>query len=92
VHIYIRTRWSWRALLRRSLSLIVCDMFIVSMACVRSCHRHNELTYNACLACFSMWVQHGVCLTVVEEEKKDQIHDQNDDESNLYLSSKDIRD
>jgi hypothetical protein len=82
------------ALLRRShlLSLIACDMFIVSMTCVWSCHRHNELTYNTCLTRFYMWVQHIVCPTVVEEEKKDQIHDQNGDEPNLYVSSNDIRD
>jgi hypothetical protein len=39
-----------------------------------------------------MWVQHVVCPTVVEEEKKDQIHDQNGGEPNLYVNSKDIRD
>jgi hypothetical protein len=67
-------------------------MFIVSMAYIWSCHRHNELTYNACLTRFCMWVQHIVCPTVVEEEKKDQIHDQNGGEPNLYVSSKDICD
>jgi hypothetical protein len=50
------TRWSWHALLRRSqlLPLIVCNLFIVSMACVWSCHWHDELTYNACLARLSI--------------------------------------
>jgi hypothetical protein len=67
------TRWFWRALLRRSqlLSLTVCDLFIVSMACVWYCHTHDDLTYNACLAHFYIWVQHIVYPTVVEEEKKD---------------------
>jgi hypothetical protein len=37
-------------------------------------------------------VQHVVCLTVVEEEKKDQIHNHNGGETNQYVSSKDIRD
>jgi hypothetical protein len=41
---------------------------------------------------FCMWGQHIVCLTVVEEEKKVQIHDQNGSEPNRYMSSKDIRD
>jgi hypothetical protein len=39
-----------------------------------------------------MWVQHVVCPAVVEEEKKDQIHDQNGGEPNRYVSSKDIHD
>jgi hypothetical protein len=38
-----------------------------------------------------MWVQHVVCLVVVEEEKKDQIHDQNGSEPNLCISFMDIR-
>jgi hypothetical protein len=53
------------------------DMFIVLMACVWSCHRHDKLMYNAWLACFCMLVQHVVCPAVVEKEKKDQNHDQN---------------
>jgi hypothetical protein len=90
----IYTRWSSRAPLRCSqlLSLIVCDQFIVSMACVWSCRRNDELMYNACLAGFCMWVQYVVCPAVVEEEKKDRIHDQNSGETNWYMSSKDIRD
>jgi hypothetical protein len=90
----IHTRWSWHVLLRRFqlLSLIVCDLIIISMACVWSCHRNDELMYNACFACFCMWVQHVVCPTVVEEEKKDQIHDQNGSKLNLCMSFKDIRD
>jgi hypothetical protein len=59
-------------------TLIVCDMFIVSMAYVWSCHRHDKLTYNVCLARFCMWVQHVICLTVIKEEKKVQIHDQDE--------------
>jgi hypothetical protein len=47
--------------------------------------------YNACFACFCMWVQHVACPTVVEEEKKDQIHDQNGSELNRCMSFKDIR-
>jgi hypothetical protein len=62
------------------------------IACIWSCHRRDELTYNACLAHFCIWMQHVVCPTVVEEEKKDQIRDQNDDKPNRYISSKDIRD
>jgi hypothetical protein len=38
-----------------------------------------------------MWVQHVACLTVVEEEKKDQIHDQNGSEPNRCMSFMDIR-
>jgi hypothetical protein len=41
---------------------------------------------------FCMWVQHVVYPTVVEEEKKDQIHDQNIGETNWYVGSKDIGD
>jgi hypothetical protein len=67
------------------------DLFIVLMACVWSCHRHDKLMYNACLACFCMLVQHVVCPAVVEKEKKDQNHDQNGGEPNRYMSSKDIR-
>jgi hypothetical protein len=39
-----------------------------------------------------MWVQHVVYPMVVEEEKKDQIHDQNNGETNRYVISKVIRD
>jgi hypothetical protein len=47
--------------------------------------------YNAFLARFCMWVQHIVCPMVVEEEKKDQIHDQNGNEPDRCMSFKDIR-
>jgi hypothetical protein len=65
-------------------------MFIVSMASIWSCHWCDELTYNVCLARFCMWVQHIVCPTVVEEEKKDQIHDQYSSEPNIGISSSDM--
>jgi hypothetical protein len=39
---------------------------------------------------FCIWVQHVVCSAMVEEEKKDQIHDQNGGETNRYVSFKDI--
>jgi hypothetical protein len=38
-----------------------------------------------------MWVQHVVYPTMVEEEKKDQIHDQNGSEPNRCMSFKDDR-
>jgi hypothetical protein len=38
-----------------------------------------------------MWVQHVACLTVVEQEKKYQIHDQNGSEPNRCMSFMDIR-
>jgi hypothetical protein len=37
-----------------------------------------------------MWVQHVVYPTVVEEEKKIQIHNQKGGDPNRYMSSKDI--
>jgi hypothetical protein len=37
-----------------------------------------------------MWVQHIVCPTVIEEEKKDPSHDQNGVEPSWYLCFKDI--
>jgi hypothetical protein len=55
------------------LSLIVCDLFIDLIVCVGFCHQQDDLMYNTCLACFCMWVQHVVCLSVVEEDKKDRI-------------------
>jgi hypothetical protein len=47
--------------------------------------------YDACLAHFCMWVQYVACLTMVEEEKKDQIHDQNGNEPNRCMRFMDIR-
>jgi hypothetical protein len=70
-------------------SLIVCDLFIVSMW---SYHRYDELTYNAFLTCFYMWVQHVIYPAMVEEEREDPIHDQNSDKPKRYVSFKDIHD
>jgi hypothetical protein len=67
------------------LLLIVCDMFIILMACVWSCHWLAELMYDTCLACFCMLVQHVACPAVVEEEKKDRINDQKGCEPNRYV-------